>query len=64
MRQNKNVTIAYDMLDEDEKLTIQCLECIAKSTGRSISQIAKIILEMGLIKYAECLKRDFGIETK
>lgn len=64
MRQNKNITIAYDILDEDEKLTIQCLESIAKSTGRSVSQITKILVEMGLIKYAECLKRDFKIETK
>lgn len=64
MRQNRNITIAYDVLEEREKLTIDCLESIAKTSGWSVSQVAKYLVELGLAKCAEDLKRKLGIEIK
>lgn len=64
MRQNKNITIAYDISIEEDKKTLDCLESIAKTIGRSISYVAKELLELGLLKAYENIKEHMENETK
>lgn len=64
MRQNKNITIAYDLNNEHEMHLLKALEITAKSSNRSISQIAKIILELGLYTFKEILETSIKNEAK
>lgn len=64
MRQNKNITIAYDISKDKDRKTLDCLEGISKTIGRSISYVAKELLELGLIKNYEILNEHIKDETK
>lgn len=57
MRQNKNITIAYDLSDEMEKNILSILEGISENSKRSLSQITKTFVELGLILLIDVLKK-------
>lgn len=64
MRQNKNITIAFDLSEEEEKNQIYCLEIIARDIERSISYVAKMILKLGLEEFCKRAIKMNENETK
>ena len=57
MRQNKNITIAYDLSEEKEKDILSVLEGISESSQRSLSQVSKTLIELGLILFIDALEK-------
>lgn len=53
MRQNKNITIAYDLSEQEDKNIIDALEIIAEDVERSTSYVAKTILKLGLEEFCK-----------
>lgn len=64
MRQNKNITIAFDLSEEGEKNQIDCLEIIARDVERSTSYVAKMILKLGLEEFCKMAIEMNENETK
>lgn len=64
MRQNKNITIAFDLSEEKEKNQIDCLEIIARDVERSTSYVAKMILKLGLEEFCKMAIEMSKDETK
>lgn len=64
MRQNKNITIAYDLSEEEDKNQIDCLEIIARDVERSTSYVAKTILKLGLQEFCKMAIEMNENETK
>lgn len=64
MRQNKNITIAFDLSEEEEKNQIDCLEIIARDIERSTSYVAKMILKLGLEEFCKMAIKMNENETK
>lgn len=64
MRQNKNITIAYDMSLESDKEAIAYLEDISKATNRSLSQVSKTLLELGISIFDNLVKELKSNEIK
>lgn len=64
MRQNKNITIAYDLSEEKDKNQIDCLEIIARDIERSTSYVAKAILKLGLQEFCKIIIKMSENETK
>ena len=64
MRQNKNITIAYDISLESDKEAIDYLENISKATNRSLSQVSKTLLELGITTFDSLVKELKKDETK
>lgn len=64
MRQNKNITIAYDISLESDKEAIDYLENISKTTNRSLSQVSKTLLELGIATFDSLMKELKEDETK
>lgn len=64
MRQNKNITIAYDLSEEEDKNQIDCLEIIARDVERSTSYVAKTILKLGLQEFCKMAIEMSENETK
>lgn len=56
MRQNKNITIAYDISVESDKEAIDYLENISKANNRSLSQVSKTLLELGIATFDSLVK--------
>lgn len=56
MRQNKNISIAFDISREEDKETLDYLIAIASTTNRSLSQVAKTLLEFGIITFDAIIK--------
>ena len=56
MRQNKNITIAFDLYEEADKEVLDYLTTIAIKTNRSISQVSKTLLELGIVVFDNSLK--------
>lgn len=63
MRQNKNITIAFDLSEEGDKEVLDYLITIAVNTNRSVSQVAKTLLELGLSIFDSLLDKNIN-ETK
>lgn len=57
MRQNKNITIAYDLSNEKEKGLLSILEGISENSQRSLSQVSKTLIELGLISFIDVLEK-------
>lgn len=64
MRQNKNISIAFDLSEEEDKEALNYLNTIAINTNRSISQISKTLLELGLSIFDIILKDKISNEVK
>ena len=56
MRQNKNITIAFDLSEKGDKEALEYLATIATNVNRSISQISKTLLELGIIIFDNAVK--------
>lgn len=57
MRQNKNITIAYDLSNKKEKDLLSVLESISENSQRSLSQVSKTLIELGLILLESVLQK-------
>ena len=64
MRQNKNITIAFDLSEKGDKEALDYLATIAINTNRSISQVSKTLLELGLSIFDTILKENINNEIK
>lgn len=56
MRQNKNISIAFDISDKGDKEALDYLIAIASNTNRSLSQVSKTLLELGLVIFDNAVK--------
>ena len=56
MRQNKNISIAFDISSKGDKEVLDYLTAIASSTNRSLSQVSKTLLELGLVAFDKAVK--------
>jgi hypothetical protein len=62
MRQNKNITIAYDISVESDKEAINYLKKISKDTNRSLSQTSKTLLGLGITTFNSLVKELIKVE--
>lgn len=60
MRQNRNITVAYDLSEQKDKEVLNYIITIATNTNRSISQVAKTLLELGLIIFDKILEKNIN----